>query len=104
LTLHEYEGLLFSSPVEIAKTLQGDGNMEARLMRIRRDFKTPEEINDNPNTAPHSRIEQLLPGYNKPLYGVLIAARIGLERIRTECPHFNQWLTRLEGIGSSPRA
>lgn len=98
LTLHEYEGLLFSAPAEIARTLLGSNAMEIKLSRIRQAFSTPEEINDDPNTAPHSRIENLYPRYNKPLHGALISARIGLDAIRRECPHFNQWLTRLEGV------
>jgi hypothetical protein len=31
------------------------------------------------------------------LYGALAILEIGLDRMRAECPHFNDWLTRLEG-------
>jgi hypothetical protein len=38
------------------------------------------------------------PRYKKPLHGSLIASEIGLPRIRGECPHFNDWMTRLESL------
>lgn len=96
LTLHEYEGLLFSSPSDIARTLMGKSDLQERLDRVRNSFRTPEEINDNPQTAPHRRIEEICPAYDKPFHGPLIAERIGLERVRKECPHFDQWLKEME--------
>ena len=64
---------------------------------IRDQFETPEHINDSPQTAPSKRVEALVAGYEKPLLGTLAILEIGLETIRSNCPHFNQWLTRLEG-------
>ncbi len=98
LTLHEFEGLLFSSPRCMATVLTGAREMERSLVRIRRQFQTPEEIDDDPATAPHRRIEGLCPSYNKPLHGALIAARIGLEDIMEQCPHFAEWVKKLEGL------
>ena len=66
------------------------------FQEIRNQFETPEEINDSPETAPSKRVEALVEGYEKPLLGPLAILEIGLDAIRTECPHFNQWLTRLE--------
>ena len=97
LTLHEFEGLLFASPHEIAHTL-AEGERLADLLAIRSQFKTPEEINDDARTAPHRRLAKLYPSYNKPLHGSLIASRVGLEKMRAECPHFNEWVTKLEGL------
>ena len=39
---------------------------------------------------------RLVAGYEKPLHGILAALNMKLEVIRNECPHFNDWLTRLE--------
>jgi len=64
--------------------------------QIRDTFTTLEEINDSPVTAPSKRVEALVPGYEKPLLGVLAVLEIGLSRIREECPHFDGWLTQLE--------
>ncbi|WP_420461729.1 DUF4276 family protein [Candidatus Palauibacter sp.] len=50
-----------------------------------------------PRTQRHQkRIVELVPRYQKPLHGVLAALEIGLETMRSECPHFDGWLRRLE--------
>jgi len=41
---------------------------------------------------------QLMPEYEKPLFGTLAVLEIGLERIRQECQHFHQWLERIEAV------
>jgi hypothetical protein len=38
----------------------------------------------------------LVPSYDKPFLGPLAALAIGLDRIRSECPHFDGWLAKLE--------
>lgn len=93
--MHEFEGMLFS---DCGKFGSGIGRPELgpQFQAIRDQFTTPEEINDSPITAPSKRIESLVPNYEKPLLGVLAALEIGLEPIRAECPHFQDWLTRLE--------
>lgn len=97
LILHEFEGLLFTMPAEIARALN-EPDREPELTKIRTSFQTPEEINDNPKTAPSKRLKGLFPVYNKPFYGMVISKRIGLNAIRTECPHFHQWVSRLENL------
>ncbi len=95
---HEFEGLLFSD-VDSYSTLEIAGVDEScirRLRRIRNQFGTPEDINDNVATAPSKRIESLIPGYIKRLHGPLVASATGLERIRGECPRFDGWVRRLE--------
>ena len=37
-----------------------------------------------------------MPNYQKPLMGNLAALEIGIHAIRRECPHFEEWLKRLE--------
>jgi hypothetical protein len=59
---------------------------------------TPEEINERPEFAPSKRIIDLFPAYKKTLHGPTTAARIGLETIRNECPHFNEWMNKLEAF------
>jgi len=70
----------------------------SKLERIKRSFANPEEINDNPETAPSKRILKIFSGYQKVLHGPTIAKRIGIENIRTECPHFHEWLDWLENL------
>ena len=97
LILHEFEGLLFTMPAEIARALNELGK-EPELTNIRTFFQNPEEINDDPKTAPSKRLKVLFPFYNKPFYGMIISKRIGLDAIRKECPHFHQWISRLENL------
>lgn len=93
--MHEFEGMLFSDCGRFASSI-GEPKLSAQLSAIRKEFGSPEEINDSPNTAPSKRIEALVPGYQKPLHGNIAAIEIGLEAIRAQCPHFSQWLVNLE--------
>jgi hypothetical protein len=95
VVMHEFEGLLFSDCQAFSRGI-GQPNLEVSFRKIRDGFSTPEEINDSPVTAPSKRVEALVPGYEKPLLGVLAILEIGLSRIREECPHFNGWLKQLE--------
>ena len=97
---HEFEGLLFSDIASFVTILGADEACIDKLRSIRRAFRTPEDIDDSPVTAPSKRIKQLIPAYDKPIDGSLLAMETGLERIRTECPRFNQWVTRLEELPS----
>lgn len=97
LSLHEFEGLLFSDPSIIAITLNAQ-DRENEVKRIRDFFASPEEINDNPQTAPSKRLLDIFPRYNKVFYGSAIAQRIGIKTMRSECHHFNDWITILEKL------
>jgi len=97
VVMHEFEGLLFSDCQAFANGV-GKSQLAASFQAIRNQFTTPEEINDSPETAPSKRIEGLIPGYQKPLYGNLAALEIGLDKIKNACPHFQDWLTRLENL------
>jgi hypothetical protein len=68
---------------------------------IRASVATPEEINERPELAPSKRIANLFPAYRKALHGPITAQRIGLKQIRSECPHFNDWMTKLEVFSTS---
>lgn len=99
LALHEFEALLFVAPEIIVEALP-QRNALTHLTNIKQSFDSPEEINDNPLTAPSKRLIEIYgDSYQKTLHGPLIAHDIGLNRIRRECPHFNEWLTKLENLG-----
>jgi len=38
--------------------------------------------------------------FDKVVFGSRIAARIGLQKIRGECRHFDAWLSRLEALAN----
>ena len=100
LALHEFEAWLFSSPNELPRALI-EPRKQPEFAAVRRGVATPEEINERPEFAPSKQIERLFPAYKKTLHGPMTAARIGLERIRAECPHFNDWMTKLENFAIS---
>jgi Domain of unknown function (DUF4276) len=96
LLVHEFEGLLYSQPQAFAAWF--DEDVVSVLQAECNAFPSPEHINDNPLTAPSKRIRNCCDGYDKPLHGSLLAIDIGLDIIRQECQHFNQWLLRIENI------
>jgi hypothetical protein len=95
ILMHEFEALLFSN-CEAFCTGIGKPELADKFQAIRDQFPSPEEINDSPTTAPSKRVESLILGYQKPLYGVVAALEIGLSTIRSECAHFRNWLEKLE--------
>lgn len=103
--VHEFETLLFADVAKMAETLAPICCISADLLNTQ--FKAildgaghAEAINDSYETCPSHRIKRLVGAYRKPAYGPIIAGRIGLDVLRTACPHFGQWLERLEAIGT----
>ena len=95
--MHEFEAMLFSDCKRFAEGI-GEPELAPKFQEIRAKFGCPEEIDDSSETAPSKRIVSLVPGYQKPVWGILAALEIGLGAIRSVCPHFRGWLERLEGI------
>lgn len=58
----------------------------------------PELINNSFETAPSKRILKAIPAYDKTVAGIEVLRRIGLNKIRDKCRHFNDWITHLEQI------
>ncbi len=101
--MHEFEGLLFSDVEQFQYVLDGwDADVRQALTDIRAQFQTPEDINDNRETAPSKRILATFPvgTYSKTEHGPVIAESIGLPAIRQQCPQFNEWMNMLEAWGS----
>lgn len=99
LQLHEFETFLFVSPEKFS-SLFGNSNQVSQILEIRKEFMNPEEINDGPQTAPSKRLMTIFPEYEKPLYGPLATSYIGIQELMNNCPHFNDWVTRLRNLGS----
>ena len=95
---YEFEGLLFSDTAAFRAIQQATDHDIDTLVAVRRQFMTPEDINDDPNGAPSKRIAGAVSGYRKRLHGPLVARKTGLAAIREKCPRFRAWLTRLEGL------
>lgn len=106
LQVHEFEALLFASVETINNALQTHSSTESRLDHLQAivdHFAHPELIDDGVETAPSKRLQDLFPRYDKVLHGEMIAHDIGLARIRSECPHFDDWVTRLESLAPTAR-
>lgn len=99
VTMHEFEGLLFSDCNAFARGL-GSAALAPRLAAIRGAFPSPEHINDSRETAPSKRIASISPTYQKPLHGPLAVLEMGVDAIRRECPGFNGWVQRLVDIAA----
>ena len=97
--IHEFEALLFSNCARFAEAINRE-DLTPHLQDIRDCFPNPEQIDDSPDTAPSKRIVDLIPGYQKPLMGVLAAQAIGVDAMRAECPHFDSWLEQLEAAAA----
>ncbi|MDP8238242.1 MAG: DUF4276 family protein [Candidatus Hatepunaea meridiana] len=96
IQLYEFEALLFSSPKSIVSRFPSQSSIINQIIEINNQFDTPEHINlDNP---PSKRLISLIPNYNKAKDGTSITSIIGIDTIRQECPHFNNWIKKLESL------
>lgn len=101
ITLHEYEGLLFSEISHLEFFFENSRARIAKLKKMAESFDSPELINDGNQTAPSKRIIAEIPDYQgaKTTVGPQLAELIGLNEIRRKCPHFDAWISRLEQLG-----
>lgn len=100
IQLHEFEALILSEPSKFTSRFIEHSRGIQNLVEACESFPSPELINDDPNKAPSKRIIREIPDYKgtKASAGPLIAQNIGLQTIRQKCPHFNEWLGKLENI------
>lgn len=103
IQVHELEALLLSDPSCFRARFRERERGIQRLIRLCSGFASPELIDDGPQTAPSKRIIAEIPEYDgqKASAGPLLAAKIGLDVIRRRCPHFAEWLSALEMLGTS---
>lgn len=101
IQLHEFEALLYCDLDELQCRIAGS---EAGIKALRAEVKdmAPEDINEGATTAPSKRIIHHVPIYerNKVRVGAPAAAAIGLATLRNRCPHFGDWLSKLEALGN----
>jgi hypothetical protein len=97
IAVHEFEALLFSDARILASQL---GINESMVVEVISECGSPEAINNSPQTAPSKRLEAWsTPGkFLKTTMGITIAEEIGIEKIRNECPLFNNWINIFEEI------
>lgn len=96
---YEFEALLFSNVTMFKEEEPQWSRCVDQLARIRDGVKSPEYIDGGHDSHPSARLQRLLvPKYRKALNGPLLAERIGIDCIRTQCQHFNEWLSKLEEL------
>lgn len=102
IQLYEFESILLSDPTQITSHFIEDEKQVSSLVELCSKVKSPELINDGFETAPSKQIIKQIPAYAgaKVSAGPLIAKKIGLTKIRDKCPHFNEWLNKLEKLDS----
>lgn len=98
LVLHESEAWVFAAAQQLGE-LFADDKLAAKLVRDVDNAGGPEEVNDDPNTAPSKRLRRYCPEFVKTQDGPLAVVELGLDRLRAQCPHLNEWLEKLERGG-----
>lgn len=97
--LHEFEGLLFNDINVFYNQIPEEELIgEDELTQTFKEYDNPEMINNNFETCPSRRLNRIIAGYNKIVYGNILAEVIGLERIRNKSPRFNEWIRKIEEI------
>ena len=99
IQLHEFEGLLFCD-VDVFRQLVPPEELKGlqELTEAIENNPNPEMINNSHETSPSHRLLRIIEGYNKIVYGNIIAETIGLDAIRSKCPRFNNWIATLENV------
>lgn len=101
IQLHEFEALVLSKPDEILGEFLDHPPQEALVTLLEDLGDLPAEmINQTKEGAPSKRLLRFIPGYNKRTMGPNIVRRIGLQQLKTSCPHFGAWVSLLEGLGA----
>lgn len=101
IQLHEYEAYLFTEPGEFDLFYPNSEKQIAKLQGIADSVQSPELIDDGQSTAPSKRINDVFPDYEraKTTIGPQVGELIGIQRIRSKCPHFGRWMAALEKLG-----
>jgi Domain of unknown function (DUF4276) len=102
IQLHEFETILLCDPEVFKLTYENADTPVKHLAEMVARDGPPEAINDGEATAPSKRIDGLFPGYAaaKTSIGVDLASCVELVKVRGLCPHFDEWVGRLEGLGT----
>ena len=98
LTLHEFEAWIFADLSACAWVFDSPDAVTI-LQGVRESVSSPEDIDEDPKTAPSKRIKSAYPPYQKALQGPMAIEAIGVTAVRTQCPHFDKWLSVLERSG-----
>ena len=100
IQVHEFEALLLCDPQKLDVQFPDRNTEIGKLAEEITTFDSPEHVNDGPDTAPSKRIINVIPEYagRKQSAGPIVAEKIGLTALRSDCRHFGEWLDKLEAL------
>lgn len=97
IQLHEFEGLLFNDINVFYNEIPPNELVgKSELENIFTNYSNPELINNAKDTAPSYRLARIIVGYNKVVYGHILAEAIGIENIIRKCPRFRAWVSKIK--------
>lgn len=100
---HEVEALVLACLEDLGRVLDAKGDLEGlAALSLELGDTPPEDVNDGEETAPSKRLIRHIPGYDKLTYCEYALFDVSMPTLAERCPHFGQWLARLEGIGADP--
>lgn len=101
LVLHEFEAWYFASPNQVA-AYYGQPKIAQMMLHASVSAGGPEAINHGKETHRSQRLKGYGIGFRK-TSAVALLKNIGINAIRSTCPHFDSWLQRLEALGRGER-
>jgi len=101
LQVHEFEALVLANPDSFLEWFDGVEKQVAKLRAECELFDTPEKINHGQHSHPKARIKKHFIDYDENVDGPVLAQYVGVDGIKQKCPHFAQWLNKLEQLDVS---
>lgn len=98
LQLHEFEALVLAGLEYLPELYDVDKEQLGALAREVQK-KGPELVNNGIQSAPSKRLMACIPDYNKLATGLLVTEAVTLPGLMAACPHFGQWVTKLQALG-----
>jgi hypothetical protein len=95
IQLHEIETLVFCGIEHISAFYPKTEKKCEKLIKELNEVGNPELINNSEQTSPSKRIERVLGHYDKPNLCKVVTERVGVEELRRQCKHFNEWIEKL---------
>ena len=97
LALHEFEAWVFCHPDAVAAHFDR-AQLADKIRHAVAQAGGPELINHGDGTNPKARLKAMVSAYKETSDGPTILGKIGIPTIRAACPHFSEWLARLEAL------
>lgn len=96
IQLHEFEALVFVGLDYLITDYPGkEKAIEVLKKELALFDDAPENVNNNPTTAPSKRLEKALGKYNKVKSGATVTDKVGIDNLVKLCPHFSAWIEKL---------